>query len=182
MEKSLNTISPDLQRWLEAQHVFFVATAPLAADGHVNCSPKGCDSFRVLNEHEVAYLDYTGSGIETVAHVQENGRIVIMFCAFDGPPRIVRLHGLGSVMYPTDPAYDKLAAHFPDTPGARAIIHVKLARVATTCGFGVPLMDYLGDRDQLTSWCEKKGPEGLAAYREEKNSKSIDAIPGYRPV
>jgi hypothetical protein len=176
----MNTISPDLQRWLEAQHVFFVATAPLAADGHVNCSPKGCDSFRVLNDHEVAYLDYTGSGIETVAHVQENGRIVIMFCAFDGPPKIVRLHGLGNVVYPTHPSYADHAARFPDTPGARAIIHVKLTRVATTCGFGVPLMNYIGDRDQLTNWCEKKGPEGLAAYREEKNSKSIDKLVGYQ--
>jgi hypothetical protein len=180
MNKTINTISPDLQRWLEAQHVFFVATAPLAADGHVNCSPKGCDSFRVLNEREVAYLDFTGSGIETVAQVQENGRIVIMFCAFEGPPKIARLHGIGTVVYPGDAAFATLASRFPASPGVRSIIRVELTRVATTCGFGVPLMDYLGERDQLTKWCEKKGPEGLAAYRQEKNAKSIDDLVGYQ--
>jgi hypothetical protein len=180
MSTAIDTVSPDLQHWLEAQHVFFVATAPLAADGHVNCSPKGCDSFRVVNEREVAYLDFTGSGIETIAHVQENGRIVIMFCAFAGPPKIARLHGVGKVIYPTDASYAELASLFPDTQGVRAIIHVELTRVATTCGFGVPYMDYVGERDQLSKWCEKKGPEGLAAYREEKNSKSIDQIAGYR--
>jgi hypothetical protein len=180
MEKTIGTISAELQGWLEAQHVFFVATAPLAADGHVNCSPKGCDSFRVLNEREVAYLDYTGSGIETIAHLQENGRIVIMFCAFEGPPKIVRLHGVGSVVYPSDEAFDELSKRFPNSSGMRAFIRLKLTRVATTCGFGVPLMEFAGERDTLTKWCQTKGPEGLAAYREEKNAVSIDALSGYR--
>jgi hypothetical protein len=112
--------------------------------------------------------------------VQENGRIVIMFCAFDGPPKIVRLHGQASVVYPSDPKFEILSQQFPESPGIRAFIHVSLTRVATTCGFGVPLMDFVGERETLTKWCETRGPDGLAAYREEKNARSLDALPGYR--
>jgi hypothetical protein len=182
MGKTYEALSPDLQAWLAEQKVFFVATAPLAADGHVNCSPKGGDTFRILSEREVAYLDLTGSGIETVAHVQENGRIVIMFCAFEGPPKIVRLQGSAIVVYPEDPAFSDIARHFPDHLGARAVIRVAITRISDSCGYGVPLLDFVGDRDTLDRWAEKKGPAGLIAYRDEKNQASIDGISGYRKV
>jgi hypothetical protein len=180
MGKILDTISPDLKHWLEAQPVFFVATAPLAGAGHVNCSPKGGDTFRVLGEREVAYLDLTGSGIETIAHVQENGRIVLMFCAFSGPPKIARLHGVGTVVYRNDPQFGDLASLFPPQLGARAIIRVAVTRVSTSCGFGVPRMELIAPRDELDHWSRKKGPEGLAEYRKEKNSLSLDELTGYR--
>jgi hypothetical protein len=181
MGKTLDAITPDLKRWLEAQHAVFVATAPLAAGGRVNCSPKGGDTFRVLGEREVAYLDLTGSGIETIAHLQENGRIVLMFCAFSGPPKIARLHGTGTVIYPTDPQFADLANNFPAHTGARAIIRVAVTRVSTSCGFGVPQMEFLADRDELENWSTKKGPAGLDAYRQQKNSVSIDQLSGYEP-
>jgi len=179
MGKRYDIISTELGEWIALQRVFFVATAPTGANGHINCSPKGGDSFRVLGEHEVAYLDMTGSGIETVAHLQENGRIVIMFCAFDGAPKIVRLHGRGEVIYPTHPNYTLLAAEFPRHPGARTIIRVTVSRISGSCGFGVPRMDFVEARDELARWAEKKGA-GLAAYRSEKNQTSIDGLPGYR--
>lgn len=160
--------------------MFFVATAPTNAEGHINCSPKGGDTFRVLNEREAAYLDLTGSGIETVAHLQENGRVVVMFCAFSGPPRIVRLHGKGDVVYPTDADFARLIGSFPERLGVRAILRIRLSRVADTCGFAVPRFDYVGERDTLDKWCESKGSEALADYRRAKNDRSIDGIPGYR--
>src|SRR5262245_38358788 len=120
MGKLYETLTPDLQQWLAQQKLFFVATAPLSQDGHINCSPKGGDAFRVLNEHEVAYLDLTGSGIETAAHIQENERIVIMFCAFEGAPKIVRLHGKGEVVYPSDPDFTHLQARFANHAGIRS--------------------------------------------------------------
>jgi hypothetical protein len=180
MGKIYEVLGPDLQAWLAEQKVFFVATAPLASDGHVNCSPKGGDTFRILSEREVAYLDLTGSGIETVAHVQENGRIVIMFCAFEGAPKIVRLQGSATVVYPDDPAFSDVARRFPDHSGARAVIRVGITRISDSCGYGVPLLDFVSDRDTLDRWTEKKGPAGLIAYRAEKNHASIDGIPGYR--
>jgi len=180
MGKCYDSLSPDLVSWVAQQKIFFVATAPLLADGHVNCSPKGSDTFRILNEHEVAYLDLTGSGIETVSHVQENGRIVIMFCAFEGSPKIVRLHGRGEVVYPGQPNYSGLSRQFPAHRGARAVIHVTITRISDSCGYGVPLFDFVGNRDVLDRWAEQKGPEGLAAYRRQKNDLSIDEIPGYK--
>jgi hypothetical protein len=179
MGKIYDTLSPELQAWLAQQKVFFVATAPLAADGHVNCSPKGGDTFRVLDEREVAYLDLTGSGIETISHLQENGRIVIMFCAFDGPPKIVRLHGKGEVIDPGHPDYSDLSLRFAPHIGARAVIRVIVSRIADSCGFGVPHLEFVEHRDSLDRWTEKKGPEGLVAYRREKNHASIDGIQGY---
>jgi len=180
MGKLYETLNPELQAWLKQQRIFFAATAPLAGDGFVNCSPKGGDTFRVLGEREIAYLDLTGSGIETVSHVQENGRIVIMFCAFSGPPKIVRLHGTGAVIYPGDRDFERLSEHFPDHPGARAIIRVTVARISDSCGYAVPFLDFVENRDALDKWCEKKGPEGLAVYRRDKNRASIDNIPGYK--
>jgi hypothetical protein len=156
-----------------------VATAPLAKDGHLNCSPKGGDTFRVVSPNEVAYVDLTGSGIETAAHVQENGRIVIMFCSFAGPPKILRLHGRGKVVYPNDPQFAQLHPLFADHPGTRAIILVTLTRISDSCGYAVPLLDFVSKRDTLDRWTEKKGPEELRAYRAAKNRTSIDGIPGY---
>jgi hypothetical protein len=173
-------LEPDLRDWIAQQKVFFVATAPLAGNGHVNCSPKGGDTFRVIGDREVAYLDLTGSGIETISHLQENGRIVVMLCAFEGPPKIVRLHGTGKVVYPGDPDYADLAGRFPNYAGARAVIRVKVERICESCGFAVPLLDFVDHRDALDKWADKKGPEGLARYRIEKNRASIDGVSGYR--
>jgi hypothetical protein len=176
MGKVLESIDSELACWLEAQPVFFVATAPLSAEGHVNCSPKGGDALRILGPMEAAYLDYTGSGAETAAHVRENGRIVLMFCAFAGPPRIVRLHGTGEVVTPDHTDWDGLASRFPSNPGMRAVMRVQVARVSTSCGFSVPLMDYQADRDTLDRWALNKGEEGLMQYRAEKNARSIDGL------
>ncbi len=175
-----DNLEPDLREWLDRQKVFFVATAPLAENGHVNCSPKGGDTFRVIGDKEVAYLDLTGSGIETISHIQENGRIVIMFCAFEGGPKIVRLHGTGEVVYPGHPDYPGLIGRFPHYSGARAVIRIKVQRICESCGFGVPLLDFVSSRDALDLWAEKKGPEGLAKYRDDKNRASIDGVTGYK--
>lgn len=178
MGKTYETLDPELQAWIGQQRVFFVATAPLARDGHVNCSPKGADTFRVLGDREVAYLDLTGSGIETVSHLQENGRIVIMFCAFSGPPKIIRLHGIGEVLHQGNVDFRRLIQKFPENPGTRSIIRVAVTRIADSCGYAVPFLDFVAHRDALDKWSEKKGPETLAAYRREKNSVSIDNLPG----
>ncbi len=178
MGKTYDILDGTLTEFIRQQHVFFVATAPLAADGHVNVSPKGQDTLRVLGPSRVAYLDLTGSGVETIAHLKENGRIVLMFCALEGPPKILRLHGRGSVIDPPDYEYASLAAHFPPYPGARAVVQVEVTRIADSCGYAVPLFDYKGDRDVLDKWTEKKGAEGLVAYRREKNTKSLDGLKG----
>lgn len=182
MGKTYDSLSPELQRWVRKQKVFFVATAPLAREGHVNCSPKGGDTFRILSEREVAYLDLTGSGIETVAHIQENRRIVIMFCAFEGPPQIVRLHGHAEVIYPSHRDFPALRALFPDYPGVRGIIRVAITRIGDSCGYAVPFMSFEGERDALDKWAEKKGPDGLQEYRQLKNRVSIDGVEGYREL
>ena len=171
-----SSISPKMASWIEEQKMFFVGTAPLAANGHINNSPKGGESFRILGQLEVAYQDYTGSGAETVAHIRENGRIVIMFCAFEGAPQIVRLHGTGSVVLPHDSRFDDLSKHFPANPGTRAIIHIEVTRVSDSCGYSVPYYDYKGDRNILDKWAEAKGPKKLATYRSEKNQLSIDGL------
>ena len=181
MGKVFDAIEERMSEWLGAQHVFFVATAPLARDGHMNLSPKGRDSFAVLGPREVAYLDFTGSGIETAAHLRENGRIVVMFCAFEGPPRIVRLHGRGEVLVAGDARFEEVAARFPAYPGTRAVIRVALDRIADACGYAVPLYEFRGERTQLDAWAEHKGPEGLREYRAEKNAWSIDGLPGLDP-
>jgi hypothetical protein len=179
MSNLRENISPDLAEWIAAQKIFFVGSAPLAADGHINVSPKGGEAFRVLGPLEAAYLDYTGSGAETAAHVRENGRIVLMFCAVDGPPKIVRLHGRGRVVLPQDPDFSALAAHFPSNPGTRAIVHVRVTRVSDSCGFSVPYYDYRGDRDILDKWAATQGPEKVAAFRQARNVKSIDDLPAF---
>jgi len=182
MAKLFEQITPELAAWLREQHVFFVASAPLSSAGLVNCSPKGLDSFRVLGAREVAYLDLTGSGIETVAHVRENQRLVFLFCAFGGPPRIVRLHGRAEVIVPGSPAWEKLHAHFPAHPGARAIVRADLVRISDSCGYGVPRFEFIEERDTLLRSSEKKGESGLREYRAEKNSRSLDGLAGLPPA
>ena len=178
MGKVYDGIDERLEGFIRAQHVFFVASAPLAADGLVNLSPKGLDSFRVRGPKEVAYLDLVGSGIETVAHVRENGRIVILFCAFEGPPRIVRLHGRGRVLEPGDPGFDELRQDFPPQPSTRAIVQVEVARISDSCGYGVPLLRFESERAQLRDWADRKGSEGVERYKEENNRRSLDGLPG----
>ncbi|WP_220793273.1 pyridoxamine 5'-phosphate oxidase family protein [Nocardioides stalactiti] len=177
MGKVHDGITGRLRTFIEAQHVFFIATAPLAADGHVNLSPRGLPgTFAVLDEHTFAWLDGTGSGSETIAHLRENGRITVMFCAFEGPPNIVRLHGTGRVVTLYDEEYADLSARFAAVPGARAVVVVDVARVSDSCGYGVPLMDYTGDRDLLQRYFERKGVDGSADYRRRKNRTSLDGL------
>jgi hypothetical protein len=180
MGKTYPEIDERIRAFIAAQHCFFVASAPSGPGGHVNCSPKGLDTFRVLGPTTVAYLDYTGSGVETIAHLRENRRIVVMFCAFDGPPNIVRLHGLGEVIEPTDVAFGALLARFEPGPGLRAIIRIEVTRISDSCGYGVPLLRHEGERSQLEAWADRKGADGLSAYRREKNAASIDGLPGLR--
>ena len=177
MGKSYDGITAELTEWIERQHLFFVATAPRADDGLINCSPKGMDTFRILGPREIAYLDLTGSGIETVAHVRENGRIVFMFCAFDGAPTIVRLHGTAEVHLPGSAQFDSLSALFPAYAGRRTIVHARLTRISGSCGFGVPQYRYGGDRETLIRWAETKGPGGVTEYQQVKNARSLDGLP-----
>jgi hypothetical protein len=181
MGKVLDQIDPELAAWIGQQKIFFVATAPLSGDGHVNTSPKGGESLRLLGPLEVVYQDYTGSGAETAAHVQENGRIVVMFCAFDGPPKIVRLHGVGRVVAGDDPRFAEFAAQFPPHPGTRAFIHVTVSRVSSSCGYSVPFFEFRGPRDTLDKWACAQGPEKLKVYRAAKNTRSIDGLPAFKP-
>jgi len=178
MARTHDTLDDNLREWIAAQHVFFVATAPTATDGHVNLSPKGYDSFRVLDDVTVAYLDLTGSGVETIAHVNENGRLTIMFCGFEGPPRILRLFGRGEVVLPGDPAFDELVGLYPALPGVRSVIRCHIDRIQSSCGYSVPFMDYRSERETLTEWAARKGPEGIEEYHAEKNLVSIDGITG----
>lgn len=190
MAKIYERIDEHQREWIGAREMFFVATAPLAADGRVNCSPKGpMGTFRVLDDHTVAYLDMVGSGAETVAHLRENGRIVVMFCAFEGPPRILRLHGRGEVVSADDSRFEELYARaaFEAPHGIeaarRAVIVVEVERIADACGYGVPLMSYEGERVHAEKWAEKKlrvgGEEGIADYMAEKNVESIDGLPAF---
>jgi hypothetical protein len=177
MGSAAESISPELQAFIAAQHVFFVATAPLEVSGHVNLSPKGMNTFRVLSPRLVAYLDLTGSGNETAAHLVQNGRITFMFCAFEGNPKILRLHGRGRVVAPDAPQWAELSPNYPTLPGMRQIIIAEISRVQTSCGFGVPLLTFAGDRDALAQWALAKGEDGLVRYREQKNRVSIDGLP-----
>lgn len=178
MGKEYKQIDESIQRWIERQRMFFVSTAPLAADGLVNCSPKGLDSFRVLGPHRIAYADTGGSGIETVAHLKENGRIVIMFCAFDGPPKIFRFYGSGRAVEPNDRDYKKLLEQFPRMPAVRNFIVVDVECIRDSCGYGVPLYEFKKERDSLPNWVNNKTDEELLDYRREKNAHSLDGLPG----
>jgi hypothetical protein len=169
-------ITPELEAFIIAQPMFFVGTAPLSPAGHINVSPKGLATFRVISPTRVAYLDLTGSGNETAAHVLENGRITFMFCAFEASPKILRLYGTAKSVTPGGLQWDELAALFPTFPGVRQIFDATIERVQTSCGFGVPVMQMVGQRDTLPQWAQKKGPEGIKEYQQNKNRISIDGL------
>jgi hypothetical protein len=191
MAKLFEAIDDKLQAFIEAQPMFFVATAPSGDGGHVNLSPKGGSNlFRVAGPHGFAYVDLNGSGIETVAHLRENGRIVVMFCSFSGPPKIVRLHGRGAPVQQGDDRFAEALAAFDITAEqrrtVRSVIEIEVTRVADSCGFVVPKMDYVGERDQLYRWADnrlrKEGADALRAYRSAKNAESIDGLVGLDPL
>jgi hypothetical protein len=174
-------ITPEISTWIREQKVFFVATAPRSLDGHINVSPKGGDSFRVLGPLEVAYQDFTGSGAETAAHARENGRIVVMFCAFQGPAKIVWIHGYARLITVEDPRYAEFVKLFSANPGTRAFVHIRVARVSDSCGYSVPLYQFQSQQETLDRWASTKTPEGLKAYRATKNRRSIDGLPALLP-
>lgn len=176
MGKVLDGLDDALTDWIGAQHVFFVATAPLAG-GHVNLSPKGHDTLRVLDRSTVAYLDLTGSGVETIAHTRENGRITLMFCAFEGPPRILRIFGRGRAHPHGSARFDELAPRFAEVPGARSVITVDIERVQMSCGYSIPFMEYRAERPTLAEWADRRGDDGLAEYWADRNATSIDGLP-----
>ena len=192
MARIYEEIDDKLAAWIAKQPMYFVGTAPLAAEGHVNVSPKGpIGTLRVVGPRSVAYLDLVGSGAETAAHLQENGRIVIMLCAFDGAPRILRLHGRGEVIWAEDSRFEALRSGLSfEEPEVvvtrRAIVHVSVSRIADACGFGVPLMDYVDTRENATKWAEgklcKDGPEAMDMYKTAKNTESIDGLPAWPGV
>lgn len=193
MAKVFDGIDEHQREWIAKQALFFVGSAPLSGDGHVNVSPKGpIGTLKVLDDHTVAYLDMVGSGAETVAHLRENGRIVVMLCAFEGPPRILRLHGRGEVVPAGDPRFAELLERagfdgpHPVEEVRRAVILVDVDRIADSCGYGVPLMSYEGERPHMEAWAEKKmrvgGAAELDAYVAEKNAVSIDGLPAFESV
>jgi hypothetical protein len=177
MATALPSITDELRTFIQAQPLFFVASAPTQTDGHINLSPKGIDTLHVLSPNRVAYLDLTGSGNETAAHITQNSRITFMFCAFEGKPKILRLYGKGRVVLPDSAAWQELAPHFPALPGTRQIIVADIDRVQTSCGFGVPLMRLESQRTMLTDWAAAKSHDEMREYRERKNATSIDGLP-----
>jgi Pyridoxamine 5'-phosphate oxidase len=177
MGKLHDSIKPAHKEFIEKQHIFFVSTAPLSADGRINLSPKGLDCFRVLSENRVAYMDLISSGNETSAHTLENGRITMMFCSFEGSPNILRLYGQGFTVLPNAKDWAEYSSHFKIYPSTRQIIVANIDLVQTSCGFGVPLYDYAGERDIHFDWAAKKGEDGLLEYIEKNNLKSLDGLP-----
>jgi len=181
MGKQFDAISAELAAWIVAQPVFFVATAPLDAQGSINCSPKGNRAeLKVVGDRSVAYLDQTGSGVETIAHLRENGRIVLMFCAFTGPPRIVRLHGRGRYVLRDAPDFERFAHLFADADGVgvRSVVLVDVDRISDSCGYGVPFMAFESHRPTMDQWSQRKGREGIREYWAQKNRVSIDDLDG----
>lgn len=190
MGRTYDEIDDHWAHWIAEQPMFFVATAPLGADGHVNVSPKGpAGALRVLGPRRVCYLDVGGSGAETIAHLRENGRIVVMFCAFSGPPRILRLHGTGEIIGADDARFAELVAGLPSIgppEATRAVIAVDVERIADSCGYGVPLMSVDGERDHYALSAAKRlrtgGPTALSERRADVNGRSIDGLPALDPV
>ncbi len=180
MGTAFEQINEPMQAFIERQHLFFVATAP-SEGGRVNMSPKGYDSFRILGPNQVCYLDLTGSGAETIAHVQDNGRITFMFCAFEGKPNIVRLYGTGRVVTRRDAEFDELNASFDDNPGARSIIVADIDRTSNSCGYSVPFMDFVEERTRLNDYWSEKSADDMDAYWAKKNAHSIDGLAGVVP-
>lgn len=177
MGKFHEKITEEHQSFIAKQHLFFVGTAPLNRQGHVNVSPKGLDCFKVLSPNLVAYMDLISSGNETSAHTLENGRITFMFCSFDAVPNILRLYGKGHTVLPSDKEWEKLSSNFTIYSSTRQIIVAEIMKVQTSCGFGVPRYEYLGERPQHFAWAETKGRSGLDEYMKEKNLYSMDGLP-----
>ena len=176
MGKLHDSIKPAHTTFIEQQHIFFVSTAPLSADGRINLSPKGLDCFRVLSDRRVGYMDLISSGNETSAHTLENGRITIMFCSFSDAPNILRLYGKGFTVLPGTKEWEEYAPHFKIYPSTRQLIIADIDLVQTSCGFGVPLFEYTGERDIHFEWAEKKGADGLIEYVKQNNLKSLDGL------
>ena len=175
MAEQFSELSEELTNFIQAQHIFFVATA--AADGRINLSPKGQDSLRVLGPHEILWMNLTGSGNETAAHLSEMNRITMMWCAFEGPPRILRVYGTVQVFHPRDARWAECSAVLPSTVGTRQYFLVSIELVQTSCGFAVPFMDFVEDRQVLATWAEKRGEVGIAKYWKDKNQLSLDGKP-----
>lgn len=181
MGQTSDSIDAATADWIARQAVFFVGTAPLSGAGHVNVSPKGGDTLRVSGPREILWLDGAGSGIETISHLRENGRIVVMWCAFEGPPRILRCHGRGEVVDAADPRFGALLARFPPYPSARSVIRVEVARVSNSCGYGVPRMDLVAERSDSADYVAKASDKALHRYLQDNNRTSIDGLPGLAP-
>lgn len=185
MGKTFDAITPEVREFIDAQKMFFVATAPTSESGLINLSPKGLDgTLRVLDEHRLAYFDLTGSGVETIAHLKQNGRIVLMFCAFQGKPNILRIHGRGEVFEKGSVKYQALEGLFPKLAplaSARSIIHITAERIANACGYGVPKYTHEGTRDTMMKWAENRGVDGIREYQQKNNLLSLDGLPGLKP-
>jgi len=175
MAKFYTSITKRVQQFIDKQKVFFVATAP--ENGRINLSPKGMDSFRVMNENRVLWLNVTGSGNETAAHLLEKNRITIMFCSFEGAPNILRLYGKGKEIKEIDPNWNEVISLFPKTPGTRQIFDIAIESVQTSCGMSIPFFEYKGEREELNDWASEKGKDGIKDYWEAKNQTSIDGLP-----
>ncbi|MDG1039676.1 MAG: pyridoxamine 5'-phosphate oxidase family protein [Polaribacter sp.] len=175
MAKFYTSITKRLQNFIEGQKIFFVATAP--SNGRINLSPKGMDTFRVINENKVLWLNVTGSGNETAAHLLENNNITIMFCSFEGAPNILRLYGKGREIKPNDKDWDHVIPLFPVTPGTRQIFEIDIDSAQTSCGMSIPFFEYKSERNELNDWAKEKGTEGIQQYWEDKNQTSIDGFP-----
>ena len=175
MSKFYTKLTKRLQKFIEVQKIFFVATAPVS--GRINLSPKGMDSFRVINENRVLWLNVTGSGNETAAHLLENNRITMMFCSFEGAPNILRLYGKGKEIKEGDDTWNELITLFPETPGTRQIFDIAIESAQTSCGMSIPFYEYKGERNELNDWATEQGKEGISKYWEEKNQTSIDGLP-----
>lgn len=182
MGKVYDAIDDKIANWVKKQKMFFVSTAPSSGDGLINCSPKGLDTLRILGPHSLAYVDMPGSGIETMAHIKQNKRIVIMLCAFDGPPKIYRFHGLGEAIEPTHPEFDALLAAFSPVPYVRAIIRVDVQRISDSCGFGVPLYEFTKHRDASEKYLADKTTEEIETSIAQANRQSLDGLPGIDPA
>lgn len=175
MSKFYTKITSKLEKFIEAQKIFFVATAP--EEGRINLSPKGMDSFKVMNENRVLWLNVTGSGNETAAHLLENQRITMMFCSFEKVPNILRLYGKGKEIKPTDAAWKELVSLFPETPGTRQIFDIAIDSAQTSCGMSIPFFEYQGERNDLNNWAREQGKEKMEQYWKDKNQTSIDGQP-----
>lgn len=177
MKQDYGSISPRIADFMKSQKIFFVATSPLSENGHVNVSPKGYDTFQIIDEKTVAYLDLSGSGVETIAHIRENNRITVLFCAFEGSPKIIRLYGKGTVITKNSPFFDEHIDRFPKYSGARAVILIDVIKVSGSCGFSIPIYKFISERDQLIKWSEKRGEDWIKDYQKTNNTVSIDSIP-----